>query len=77
VESRTRCVFLHWFPGWRARRSTYFTRLLSRRELRRLLPGQAHLTGGLLAATLTASGPAPVLHRTTRASTDRRDKNSH
>ncbi|MCU1451720.1 MAG: Methyltransferase type 11 [Acidimicrobiales bacterium] len=55
VESHTRTAFLHWLPSWRAQRSTYFTRLLSRAELQRLLPPQASIHGGLLGATLTAT----------------------
>jgi SAM-dependent methyltransferase len=58
VESHTRTAFLHWVPSWRARHSSYFTRLLSRGELRRLLPPGTSIQGGLFGATLTAATPA-------------------
>lgn len=38
VESHTQVPFLHWIPAWRARHTVEFTRLLTRRSFRRLLP---------------------------------------
>lgn len=54
VESHTSTVFLHWFPAWRRRHETEFTRLLSRRELRALLPVGAKLSGAPWSPTFTA-----------------------
>ena len=58
VESHTSTLFQHWLPSWRGRRSE-FTRLLSRREFRALLPPGAHLVGQPWAATFLASS-SPV-----------------
>ncbi|HWC33184.1 MAG TPA: methyltransferase domain-containing protein [Mycobacteriales bacterium] len=38
VESHTQAVFLHWSRVWRARHPVEFSRLLTRRSFRRLLP---------------------------------------
>ena len=54
VESHTSAVFLHWLPLWRAKHQQEFTRLLSRREFRRLLPPGAELRGRLWSPTFTA-----------------------
>ncbi|MFC7673176.1 class I SAM-dependent methyltransferase [Mycolicibacterium sp. GCM10028919] len=54
VESHTSTVFLHWFPAWRRRHEAEFTRLLSRRELRSLLPLGAELSGAPWSPTFTA-----------------------
>ena len=55
VESHTSTLFLHWAPGWRKDHGKEFSRLLSRREFRALLPRTAKLSGGLLSPTFTAS----------------------
>jgi len=44
VESHTSTIFKHWSPRWRGER-TEFTRLLSRREFRQLLPPDAAVLG--------------------------------
>jgi Methyltransferase domain len=54
VESHTSTLFLHWIPGWRRRHEKDFTRLLSRREFRALLPRTAKVSGGPLSPTFTA-----------------------
>lgn len=56
VESHTSVLFKHWSPGWRAQHSEEFTRLLSRREFRALLPPGAQVTGRLWSPTFTACG---------------------
>lgn len=53
VESHTSTVFLHWFPSWRRDRSE-FTRLLSRREFRALLPAGTELFGAPWSPTFFA-----------------------
>jgi hypothetical protein len=53
VESHTAKVFLHWSPAWRAGRGE-FTRLLSLREFKRLLPPDARVTGHWWSPTFTA-----------------------
>jgi hypothetical protein len=58
VESHTSVVLLHWMPKWRAERAE-FTRLLSRREFRKLLPDKCHVQGKPWSATLIASS-APL-----------------
>ncbi len=55
VESHTSTLFLHWIPAWRMRHERDFTRLLSRREFRALLPRTARVSGGPLSPTFTAS----------------------
>ena len=67
VESHTRTALLHWLPAWRSRRADYFTRLLSRRQFRRLLPRGVPIRGGLLGATLTASTRSDVILGETNA----------
>jgi hypothetical protein len=53
VESHTKTVFLHWSRRWRARQRL-FTRLLSRRDLRRLLPSQSDVKGTWWSPTFLA-----------------------
>ena len=55
VESHTGAVVLHWVRRWRDQQ-TSFTRLLSRREFRALLPAGAALHGRPWSATFVASG---------------------
>jgi hypothetical protein len=54
VESHTRTLFLHRLPAWRERQ-TSFTRLLSRREFRRLCD---HVDGAVFSRTFTGWGTA-------------------
>lgn len=53
IESHTTTVLRHWIPAWRNRRNE-FTRLLSRREFRALLPNGAKVNGGPWSPTFTA-----------------------
>lgn len=53
VESHTSAVLRHWSPRWRAGRSE-FTRLLSRREFRRLLPPGTRVIGYPWSPSFTA-----------------------
>jgi hypothetical protein len=55
VESHTSAVLRHWSAGWRGQRRE-FTRLLSRRELRDVLPTGATVVGRPWSATFTAYG---------------------
>lgn len=55
VESHTSTIFRHWSPKWRAQRSE-FTRLLSLREFRSLLPPDAQVTGRWWSPTFLALG---------------------
>jgi hypothetical protein len=54
IESHTSVVFLHWLPSWRRKHKQDFTRLLSRREFRQLLPAGATLHGRPWSPTFTA-----------------------
>jgi hypothetical protein len=54
IESHTSVAFLHWLPSWSRRHQTDFTRLLSRREFRALLPRGAEVTGAPWGPTFTA-----------------------
>jgi hypothetical protein len=54
IESHTSVVFLHWLPSWRRKHKQDFTRLLSRRDFRRLLPPGATLVGEPWSPTFTA-----------------------
>jgi hypothetical protein len=54
VESHTHTIFLHWLPSWRKRHERDFTRLLSRREFRALLPAGANLSGAPWSPTFMA-----------------------
>jgi hypothetical protein len=40
VESHTQVPLLHWLPRWRARHTVEFTRLLTKRSFKRLLPAE-------------------------------------
>jgi hypothetical protein len=63
VESHTNTVLLHWLPTWRARRRE-FTRLLSRRELVRLVAGlDAGVSGCRVAPTFIAAAPPRGVRR--------------
>lgn len=53
IESHTSVVAAHWFPSWRRKR-TEFTRLLSLREFRALLPEGATVVGRWWSPTFTA-----------------------
>jgi hypothetical protein len=53
IESHTTTMFRHWSPGWRAQREE-FTRLLSKREFRSLLPEGSHVKGRPWAPTFMA-----------------------
>jgi hypothetical protein len=53
VESHTSAVLRHWSPRWRDSRPE-FTRLLSLREFRDLLPADARVVGRPWSATFTA-----------------------
>jgi 2-polyprenyl-3-methyl-5-hydroxy-6-metoxy-1,4-benzoquinol methylase len=54
VESHTHVVGLHWLPRWRARPRADFTRLLTRRSFRRLLPGDTTILGRSWSPTFVA-----------------------
>ncbi|WP_461023891.1 methyltransferase domain-containing protein [Thalassiella azotivora] len=53
VESHTSAVLAHWSPRWRAGRGE-FTRLLSLREFKQLLPEGTRVVGRPWSATFTA-----------------------
>jgi glycosyltransferase involved in cell wall biosynthesis len=54
IESHTSAIFLHWFPAWSKKHEADFTRLLSRRQFRKLLPPGAELSGAPWSPTFTA-----------------------
>ncbi len=54
IESHTSALFLHWFPSWSDKHEADFTRLLSRRQFRALLPPGAELFGAPWSPTFTA-----------------------
>lgn len=54
VESHTSTLFLHWLPAWRRKHEQEFTRLLSWREFRELIPDGAELRGMPWSPTFTA-----------------------
>lgn len=54
IEAHTRAAFRHWSRRWR-NGQTMFTRLLSRREFRALLPPDSTLSGSQVSATFMAS----------------------
>jgi hypothetical protein len=54
VESHTHTVFLHWLPSWRRKHEREFTRLLSLREFRALLPAGAVVSGSPWSPTFLA-----------------------
>jgi hypothetical protein len=53
IESHTSTLLVHWLPGWRRKRAE-FTRLLSLREFKALLPPEATVTGEPWSATFSA-----------------------
>lgn len=53
IESHTSSLFVHWFPAWRKGRRE-FTRLLSLREFKALLPPGALVVGRPWSATFSA-----------------------
>jgi hypothetical protein len=57
VESHTSAVLRHWSPAWRDKRRE-FTRLLSRREFRAVLPPGTPIVGKPWSASFTAYGRA-------------------
>lgn len=59
AESHTNALFSHWSPKWRASRPE-FTRLLTRSQLRGLLPTGARVVGGEFGPTFIAHSPPPV-----------------
>lgn len=65
IEPHTRVLFRHWFASWREREvahgSSTFTRLLTRSELRDVLPTPAVIRGTELSPTLTAIGPTGLV----------------
>lgn len=54
VEAHTSALFKHWSPAWRRKHEREFTRLLSKREFRALLPKGAKISGAPWAPTFTA-----------------------
>jgi SAM-dependent methyltransferase len=54
IESHTSAVFLHWFPSWRKRHEVNFTRLVSLRQFRALLPADAEVFGAPWSPTFLA-----------------------
>jgi 2-polyprenyl-3-methyl-5-hydroxy-6-metoxy-1,4-benzoquinol methylase len=56
VESHTNAVLRHWSPAWRAARPE-FTRLLSKKEFKQLLPAGTKVTGRPWSATFLALIP--------------------
>ena len=56
VESHTSTLLRHYAASWRAARKEHFTRLLSRREFRALLPSGARIIGRPWSPTFIAYG---------------------
>ncbi|GCD90643.1 methyltransferase domain-containing protein [Nocardioides sp. LS1] len=54
IESHTAVAFVHWLPSWRRKRGE-FSRLLSLREFRALLPRDAVINGRPWSPTFTAT----------------------
>lgn len=54
VESHTSTLFRHWSPAWRRKHVYDFTRLLSRREFRSILPSGTEVVGRWWAPTFMA-----------------------
>jgi hypothetical protein len=54
IESHTSAIFLHWRPAWRQRHIEDFTRLLSLRQFRSLLPADTEIDGHAWSPTFTA-----------------------
>jgi hypothetical protein len=59
VESHTATLFLHWLPSWRKKMIWNFTRILSKREFRNLLPKDADIHGSVWSSTFTATYVKP------------------
>lgn len=59
VESHTATLFLHWLPSWRKKMIWNFTRILSKREFRNLLPKDADIHGSVWSSTFTATYVEP------------------
>ena len=59
VESHTATLFLHWLPSWRKKMIWNFTRILSKREFRNLLPKEAEINGSVWSPTFTATYVKP------------------
>lgn len=57
VESHTYAVVRHWSRDWRRAHRKEFTRLLSRREFRALLPRDARIRGHFWSPTFIAFSP--------------------
>lgn len=57
VESHTNVIFKHWTRSWRAEREE-FTRLLSRRQFRKLLPAEATVIGRVWSPSFVAFIPS-------------------
>lgn len=55
VESHTAVLFAHWWPSWREKHPYDFTRLLSKREFKALLPPDAKLIGSFFSPTFMAT----------------------
>jgi SAM-dependent methyltransferase len=55
VESHRRVLFRHWSARWRGRQQDQFSRLLSRRELRALLPAATSVRGRAWSSTFVAT----------------------
>jgi hypothetical protein len=58
VESHTSSLLVHWLPSWRKKRPE-FTRLLSRREFKAMLPPDTVVVGRPWSATFTALWARP------------------
>lgn len=54
METHTKAMFKHWWPRWRNAQTHEYTRLLSKRELRALLPPGSRVTGRLWNSTFIA-----------------------
>jgi hypothetical protein len=62
IESHTSTAFSHWRPSWRARHVEEFTRLLSRRQFRSMLPAGAKIEGHMWSPTFMAFYCKPNSH---------------
>lgn len=60
VESHTHTLFAHWVPSWRRKHEDIFTRLLSLREFKALLPSGAEVYGRPWSPTFTATYRKPM-----------------
>jgi hypothetical protein len=59
VESHTATLLLHWLPSWRKKMIWNFTRILSKREFRNLLPKDSDIHGSVWSSTFTATYVEP------------------